>query len=78
MVTVCGHVTDINSGEPVENATVVIAGKFALSNEEGYFCMYDIPTGTHNLHVLQRFYKKFLQPVEIQGDSTISVTMQRG
>lgn len=57
-----GFVQDKESGLPLENAYVYIVNTFDLpvqsdyTSEEGYFSMYAVPAGTHNLVVSKVAY----------------------
>lgn len=48
-MTVLGYVTDIDSGNPIEDATVVAPGKTAITDDTGYYSLDDIPTGSYTI-----------------------------
>jgi ferric enterobactin receptor len=68
-VTVSGKVTDINTGEPLANVTVMASGKKggATTNVDGYFTLFDVPSDTAILEFSSVGYivsKYFLSPAK--------------
>jgi hypothetical protein len=78
MVTVDGFILD-KSQNPVENATVVIAmtGLFALSDENGYFIMTEVPPGIYTVYAIQRYYAKFEADVNLSENMTVTINLDR-
>jgi len=77
MTVVVGHVSDAATGNPVENATVVIGTNFDLTNENGDFIVRIGNSGRYKMSVIQRYYKKFSQEISIMGDTDINVHLVR-
>lgn len=67
-------------GFPVENATVVIDGLFALSNENGNFELKGITPGNHTIKVLHRSYQTLEVPVVVDRnmENVILYTQYQG
>jgi|GEM_PF-4278145 hypothetical protein len=77
MVFINGVVYEKGTSRPIENATVIIGKSFALSHETGEFSM-EVPSGIYDIVVIQRFYKKVRQSIEVFGDLTLRIEMERG
>jgi hypothetical protein len=52
-------------GYPVENATIVIDDKFALSDENGNFVISNITPGNHEIQVVHRKYQTLSTQVDV-------------
>ena len=78
MVTADGFVLD-NSQKPVENATVVVSmtGLFALSGEDGYFRIDDVPPGIYTIYAIQRFYDKFETDMNLSENMQIIINLDK-
>lgn len=76
MAIISGSVVDNISGSPIENATVIIGNSLSLSNEGGFFSL-DVPSGRHDLVVIQRYYKKIKEYIDIFGDTPLFIRMER-
>jgi len=63
-----GHVYDIETGEPISYATVVIDGSILGTNtdDSGFFNLSDIPTGNRKLKVSFIGYEDYLIPIEVK------------
>jgi hypothetical protein len=76
MAFVAGMVTDGASGEPIENATVIIGIDWALSDDKGSFTIAaPIKPGNYTLKVLQRNYIPLMKETTIDGDCNIEVSL---
>lgn len=76
MASITGTITDAITGSPIENATVIIGDSLAFSNENGEFTI-NSPIGRQRLVVIQRYYKKIKDFVELGEGSTITIRMER-
>jgi hypothetical protein len=71
-----GFILDKNN-HPVENATIALpsAGLFALSNDEGFFEVSDVPPGITRINVVHRRFHKFVADLMIVEDMEITVDL---
>lgn len=76
MALVNGIVYDKTTRAPVENATIIIGTDFALSHENGEFAM-EVPVGIYDIVVIQRFYRKLKQHLEVLGNISLNIEMER-
>jgi hypothetical protein len=76
MPHVTGWVLD-NRERPVENATIALpsAGLFALSNDEGFFEVSDVPPGIQRFNVVHRRFQKFVADLRIIEDMEITINL---
>ena len=77
MYSISGQITDAATGAGIENATVVIGQKFALTNQHGFYTITGVPGGTLRVTVLQRYYQKFESLVDIDGNLAINIQLTR-
>jgi len=76
MALVNGVVYDKITRIPIENATVIIGSEFSLSHENGEFEM-EVPVGIYDIVVIQRFYRKIKQNLEVLGNISLNIEMER-
>jgi hypothetical protein len=76
MPHITGFVLD-NNERPVENATVAlpIAGLFALSGDNGFFEIADVPPGYQRFNVVHRRFQKFVADLRIIEDMEITINL---
>ena len=76
MPNVTGWVLD-NSERPVENATIALpsAGLFALSGDNGFFEVANVPPGYQRFNVVHRRFQKFVSDLRIVEDMTIYINL---
>jgi len=71
-----GFILDKNN-HPVENATIAlpIAGLFALSGDDGFFEVSDVPPGYQRVNVVHRRFQKFVADLRIIEDMEITIDL---
>lgn len=76
MPNVCGFIIDKNN-HPVENATIALpsAGLFALSGDNGFFEIADVPPGYQRFNVVHRRFQKFGADLRIIEDMEITIDL---
>lgn len=76
MPNVTGYITDSHN-HPVENATIALpsAGLFALSNDNGFFEIPDVPPGIQRFNVVHRNFQKFVADLRIVEDMVITIDL---
>lgn len=75
---IAGIVTDKDSGEPLPGVQIIIEGTDcgAVSNLEGYYEIYNIPPGKHELFVEYLGYTSLkIMNVEVFADSTTKLNI---
>lgn len=76
MALVNGIVYDKKTRVPIENATIIIGTEFTLSHETGEFAM-EVPVGIYDIVVIQRYYRKIKQHIEVLGSISLNIEMER-
>ena len=84
--TVCGHVTDADTGQPVAGAGVFVrepagqyAGALAVSDAGGAWCIADLPAGTYTLEFrVDDYVTAWVAGIEVTSDlSDVPVALTR-
>ena len=69
-----GRVYDAGSGAGLQNAVVTLEGRGSvLTSESGSFRYTGVPLGTYTLRVQAFGYRERTLPLEVRGDTTVSV-----
>ena len=66
----CGMVTDADTGQPVEYASLLLdeSGLWAITGEDGHFCIKGVPRGKNTLTVQCLGYQKRSWPMNVERD----------
>ena len=75
MATLSGNVSSAKDGAPVENATVVLDKKFALTSESGDYILSGLNPGDYTITVLQRHFEKYQFNMTIPGDIVLDINL---
>ena len=71
-----GRVLDAGSGAGLQNAIVTLEGRGSvLTSESGSFRYADVPLGAHTLRVQAFGYRERTLPLDVRGDTTVSVSV---
>lgn len=73
--TVRGRVTDNSTQQPISGATVAIAGRSALTQEDGRFSVGGVPVGAATVTVRMVGYAQGTQPVMVTEGDTVVVDL---
>ncbi|HXE84128.1 MAG TPA: carboxypeptidase-like regulatory domain-containing protein, partial [Gemmatimonadales bacterium] len=74
--TVRGRITDNSTQQPISGATVAIAGKSALTHEDGRFSIGGVAVGAATVTVRMVGYAQGTQPVMItEGETVVDVAL---
>ena len=78
MADITGKVTDASNGNPVENASIILGKKFALTTESGDYTITGITPGEYVISVLHRNYQTYqFSQVISNGMSPIDIAIVR-
>lgn len=77
-IAVSGVVLNVEDQSPVKGATVNIAGKIGVTNEEGRFELHNVPSGEQLIKVSHHDYEQFEMKVMIRGDELTLYLVPRG
>lgn len=70
-----GWVTEYNSGDPIKDAFVYIAGQTAYTDETGYYHISNIPEGVHTWRVSADGYQGYSETIEVSSDLKVSIKL---
>ncbi len=62
-----GIVTDINTGDPVENATLSVGGYNGITNSYG-LCAIEVPPGSYTVSCTHPDYNNYVHPTDVVVD----------
>jgi len=68
--TVAGYIFDNQTGQPMYNVTVSLAGVVAYTNESGYYSM-TVLEGISNLVGIQEYYNNYVAEVNVTAGETL-------
>src|SRR5262245_5355505 len=73
--TITGRVTDAGTGQPVQDARVLIVGTtlFAIAGPDGRYTVRNVPTGTVQVRVLRVGFKEQLKPAQVSGAEAVTL-----
>jgi len=71
--TIIGTVTNANTREPIEGATVQTGGLKARTDADGYYTISDVPPGTHTVRARAKGFVSTSQEVTIGAGETVTV-----
>ncbi len=63
--SITGYVLDNSTLDPINNATISVAGKLAYSNESGYYII-SVREGTHNIIAFKTGYDTYINNVTVK------------
>jgi len=74
--TISGHVENSN-GESLIQATVFLIGTYhaAITDDDGYFIMEDIPDGSYTLKASYVGYVSYVEEIELEGNMEREINM---
>ena len=76
-VAISGRITEMNSGEALINANIILVGegKGTQTNQYGYFSL-TFPVGEHELRCSYAGYKSFSLKRNFQKDTVLNISVQ--